>query len=333
MPHFAANTRPRCAVVDLGSNSVRLVVFEGLDRNPTLIFNEKAVLRLGRGLQDTGRLNADGVAQALMVMTRYAAIARAMRAAPFEVLATAAVRDASNGPAFVDDLRARMPGVPIRILSGGQEAGLSADGLLCGIPDADGLLADIGGGSLELVHLESGARGIARTLPLGVIRLADRAQGDVERARLVADADLDAVPNLGDIAGRDLYLVGGAWRALARVHMAQSGYPLNMIQAYTLTPQAARELASAVAGSPRRILRRWRECRAGGWRTCLTPPSCCAACYVPPEQGAWCSARWACERGGTCNAFPNRRARKTRCSRRRKAFRGGWAAIRRCPRR
>ena len=255
LPH-QTETHPRCAVVDLGSNSVRLVVFEGLDRNPTSIFNEKAVLRLGRGLQDTGRLNAEGVTQALTVMARYAAIARAMKAEPFEVLATAAVRDAANGAAFVADLEARMPGVPIRILSGEQEAAFSADGLLCGMPGADGLLADIGGGSLELVRLDRGVRGAALTLPLGVIRLADRAGGDLDRARALADKDLDTAAGLDMVAGRDLYLVGGAWRALARVHMAQSGYPLNMVQAYTLTPQAARELAAGISGSPKRILER-----------------------------------------------------------------------------
>ncbi len=170
--------RPRCAVVDLGSNSVRLVVFERTGRTPSIIFNEKAVLRLGRGLQATGRLNDEGVVQALMVMRRYHTIARAMHADPFEVLATAAVRDASNGAAFVGDLQQQMQGVPIRILSGEREAALSADGLLCGMPDANGVLADIGGGSLEVVRLDHGRPGAARTLKLGLIRLAERAGGD-----------------------------------------------------------------------------------------------------------------------------------------------------------
>src|ERR1700761_2500376 len=118
---------PRCAVVDLGSNSVRLVVYEGHTRNPMPIFNEKAVLRLGRGLQTTGRLNEDGIAQALTVMQRYFLVARAMGASPFEGLATAAVRDAVNGQDFVATLQARMPGVPIHILSGAEEAAYSAD--------------------------------------------------------------------------------------------------------------------------------------------------------------------------------------------------------------
>jgi exopolyphosphatase/guanosine-5'-triphosphate,3'-diphosphate pyrophosphatase len=248
--------KPRSAVVDLGSNSVRLVVFEGNGRNPVAIFNEKAVLRLGRGLQETGLLSAAATAQALTVMNRYHAIVRAMRAAPFEVLGTAAVRDAANGPAFIAALQERMPGVPIRILSGAEEADLSAAGVLCGIPDADGILADIGGGSLEVVRLDAGRRGEARTLRLGVIRLAERAGGDLARARLIAEAELAEVPFLAEGAGRDLYVVGGAWRALARMHIAQTGYPLNMIHHYTVSREEMRELAGLIATSSRRALER-----------------------------------------------------------------------------
>src|SRR5580698_170788 len=105
MPFTPRPGLPRCAVVDLGSNSVRLVVYEGLSRNPMSIFNEKAVLRLGRGLQATGMLNPDGVAQAMMILHRYRAVAQAMGANPIEILATAAVRDARNGADFVRQLR------------------------------------------------------------------------------------------------------------------------------------------------------------------------------------------------------------------------------------
>ena len=244
----------RAAIVDLGSNSVRLVVFEGRGRNPAPIFNEKAVLRLGRGLQATGRLNEDAVGQAVMVMSRYAAVARAMGAAIFEVLATAAVRDAQNGPAFVAMLQERMQGVPIRILSGEQEAALSAAGLLCGIPSADGIMADIGGGSLELVRLVDGARAQGVTLRLGVIRLADRAGNDLARARSLAEADLAGVGWLAEGTGRDLYLVGGAWRALARIHIAQTDYPLAMVHQYTISHDEARELTGVIAAASRRTL-------------------------------------------------------------------------------
>ncbi len=251
-----APAQRRRAVVDLGSNSVRLVVFEGDSRNPVPIFNEKAVLRLGRGLQASGRLNDEGTAQALTVMNRYAAIARAMHADPFEVLATAAVRDAVNGPAFVTLLHDRLPGVKINVLSGEEEAELSAAGLLCGIPDAHGLLADIGGGSLELVRLDRGQRGIARTLRLGVIRLAERAEGDATRARAIAEADLAAETWLPEMAGRDLYAVGGAWRALARIHITQTSYPLTLLHHYTISREEARDLAGLVASASRRQLER-----------------------------------------------------------------------------
>ena len=247
---------PRCAVVDLGSNSVRLVVFEGWGRNPDPIFNEKAVLRLGRGLTATGRLNEDAVGPAVRVMVRYGAIARAMGADPFEVLATAAVRDASNGPAFVAELTRHLPGVPIRVLSGAEEAALSSAGVLCGIPGADGIMADIGGGSLELVRLDGAGVARATSLGLGVIRLADRAEADLLRAREIVDADLAAVPWLREGAERDLYLVGGAWRALARIHMQQTNYPLNIVHHYAITRDQARELAALLIATPRRTLER-----------------------------------------------------------------------------
>ncbi len=256
MPFSPPPDLPRYGVVDLGSNSVRLVVFEGHTRNPTAIFNEKAVLRLGQGLQETGLLNDAGMVQALRVMNRYHQIARAMGATPFEVLATAAVRDARNGGEFVAGLRTRMPGVTIRVLTGIEEAEYSAEGMLCGIPDADGILADIGGGSLELVRLDKGRRGPSQTTRLGVIRLAERSGGDLVKARDIAEADLRAVTWLGGGSGRDLYLVGGAWRAFARMHMMQKGYPLHMVHHYTIGREEARDLAALLSGAGRRALER-----------------------------------------------------------------------------
>jgi exopolyphosphatase/guanosine-5'-triphosphate,3'-diphosphate pyrophosphatase len=246
----------RSAVVDLGSNSVRLVVFEGHGRNPLAIFNEKAVLGLGRGLVATGRLNEDAVEQALTVMVRYHTVSRAMGADPVEVLATAAVRDAANGPAFIAALRARLPDLVIRVLTGDEEGRLSADGVLLGFPDADGVLGDIGGGSLELVELAHGRAGRVASLPLGAIRLAERAGGEVQRARGVADEEFARVPWLSEANGRDLYLVGGAWRALARMHIAQTAYPLSIVHHYVLMREEARDLAGVVMAATRRTLER-----------------------------------------------------------------------------
>ena len=254
MPFTPRSGLPRCAVVDLGSNSVRLVVYEGTGRNPTSIFNEKAVLRLGRGLQTTGLLDPDGMSQAMTILHRYRAVAHAMGAHPIEVLATSAVRDARNGPAFAREVQARMPDVPVRILTGVEEADFSADGLLCGIPGADGLLADIGGGSLELVRLIEGRHGTALTLPLGVIRLAEKSDGDPMNARLIVEGEFRAIGWLNEIADRDLYLVGGAWRALARIDMARTDYSLRMVHHYTIGRDEARDLCARILGASSREL-------------------------------------------------------------------------------
>ena len=244
----------RMGIVDLGSNSVRLVVFEGLARNPRAIFNEKAVLGLGRGLNATGRLNEAAIEAAITVLRRYHAVARGMGAEPLQVLATAAVRDAANGPEFIEALHRVMPGIPIEVLSGEAEARLSADGLLLGFAAADGILADLGGGSLELVRLRNGVAEEAASLPIGTIRLSERAEDDVSRARGIVERELAKLPWLREGAGGDLFPVGGTFRALARMHMAQTGYPLAIVHHYAIRREEARDLAGVVMSAPRRAL-------------------------------------------------------------------------------
>lgn len=264
MDHVTPDDRPyvigpgasRRAVVDLGSNSVRLVIYEGEARNPVQIFNEKAVLRLAKGMTKTGRLDQKALEQTETVLRRYAAIVRAMGAAPFEVLATSAVRDAENGAEFVRDMAERMPEMRINILGGEQEAMLCAEGVLCGIPGADGVLGDLGGGSLELVRLDAGRVGAAATLPIGVLRLADHAGGDLVKARAIVTSALEQTPFIREAAGRDLYLSGGAFRALARIHIAQTGYPLNMVHHYTIGREEARDLAGVIGEAGRKLIER-----------------------------------------------------------------------------
>ncbi len=251
--------RQRFGVVDLGSNSVRLVVYEGLTRNPHVIFNEKAVLGLGRGLHATGLLNPEAAAQALTVLRRYHALAAGMGATPLELVATAAARDAANGAAFLAGVAQAMPGVAIRLLSGEEEGRLSAEGLLLGVPQADGVLGDLGGGSLELVRLERGRIAEAASLPIGTIRLSDRAEGDVARARAIVEAELKTVPWLGAQPLKDLFLVGGTFRALARMHMAQTAYPLHIVHHYAIRREEARDLAGVVMTTPRKSLEKLPE--------------------------------------------------------------------------
>ncbi|WP_215765725.1 Ppx/GppA family phosphatase [Gluconobacter cerinus] len=249
-----SSSAQRSAIVDLGSNSVRLVVFEGVARNPLPIFNEKVTLKLGRGLDATGRLNDEGVTLAMDVLGRFHTVARAMGAEPFEVLATAAVRDASNGPDFVSAIRARMPGVAIRVLEGTEEADYAARGVLCGLPEANGLVADIGGGSLELIHVADGQYYEALTTKLGVIRLQDRAKGVLLEAERIASEMLQEVNWLPGMSGRPLYLVGGAFRALARLQIARTQYPLNLAHLFTLSEGEAREMSDWVIGASKRTL-------------------------------------------------------------------------------
>ena len=167
-----ATKQGRVAVIDVGSNSVRLVVYEKRSRSLVPIFNEKSLPALGRGLERTGKLNAEGRKDALVNIRRFVALTRAMNVTDVEMLATAAVRDAKDGNEFAKEIE-RATGVAVRVISGEEEARLSALGVLAGVPDADGLMGDLGGGSLELVLLDKGKIGHQVTLPIGPLRLAE----------------------------------------------------------------------------------------------------------------------------------------------------------------
>jgi exopolyphosphatase/guanosine-5'-triphosphate,3'-diphosphate pyrophosphatase len=226
------------AVIDIGSNSVRLVVFEGPARAPVPKFNEKVLCGLGRGLAETGRLNEAGVEQAFETMRRFVALIGRMGVADVQAVATAAVRDAENGAAFVAELE-RRSGVRVRVLSGVEEARFSALGVVSGIPDADGVVGDLGGGSLELVEVAPGKPGQSVTLPLGPFLLQALSE---EARRDHIDAVLEATPWLGKMRGRKLYVVGGAWRAIARIHMAHTNYPVHIIHHYRISATEADEI-------------------------------------------------------------------------------------------
>src|SRR5690242_18583253 len=164
--------RSRVGVIDIGSNSVRLVVYDALSRAPIPLLNEKVLCGLGRGLGETGKLNPEGVASALSHLERFVALARTIGVRRLDALATAAVRDAEDGPAFAHEVR-RRTGLAIRILSGEAEGHLSALGVIAGIPDATGVMGDLGGGSVELVPIRRGRANKGATLPLGPFRLAE----------------------------------------------------------------------------------------------------------------------------------------------------------------
>ncbi len=217
------------AAIDIGSNSVRLVCFTGAPCAPTPRFNERVLCGLGRGLAKTGHLNPEGVEQAFDALRRFVGLTRRMGVEETHAVATAAVRDAADGNAFIDRLGAEL-GLEVRVLSGVEEARLSALGVLSGMPDADGLMGDLGGGSLELVSLDQGTIGESTTLPFGLLRM----DGIGKRKVLVRQLEdgFSRLLWLSQVAGRRLYLVGGTWRSIAKMHIAQSQHPLPLIHGY-----------------------------------------------------------------------------------------------------
>jgi exopolyphosphatase/guanosine-5'-triphosphate,3'-diphosphate pyrophosphatase len=221
----------RRAVVDIGSNSIRLVVYRDGGRAPLQLFNEKVLCGLGRGLAQTNRLAPEGMSMALANLARFKSLIAAMDVKAVEVVATAAVRDARNGAAFVADIT-RRTGFKVRVLSGAEEARLSALGVVSGMPDAFGVMGDLGGGSLELVELEAGKLGRHATLPLGPLRLMDQAEGNPRRGRALVERHLEGLTWLRHLKGRSFYAVGGAWRMLARILMDHQNYPLHIIHNY-----------------------------------------------------------------------------------------------------
>lgn len=221
------------AVIDIGSNSVRLVVYEALARSLITVFNEKALCGLGREVQSTGLLATDAVDKALTALRRFRALVRVMKVGRVYAIATAACRDASNGPDFIAAAE-RICGVSIEILSGPREAKLSALGVISGVHKPNGIVGDLGGGSLELIDVRGNAVRKGVTLPLGSLALQDASQKSLKRAEKIAKEALTGALPLKAARGRAFYAVGGTWRALARIHIAQSGYQLKVMHGYAI---------------------------------------------------------------------------------------------------
>ncbi len=233
----------RVGIIDVGSNSIRLVVYERASRAPLPVFNEKVLCGLARGLDATGRLSPAGVEMALANIDRFSALAQNMKVKSLDLLATAAVRDAVDGPDFMRELE-RRPGIKAHIVSGQDEARFSGFGVLCGMPDASGVMGDLGGGSLELVALGHAGIGASSTLPVGPLRLMSSGKGDPKKA--IIDA-VESVRWLREETGKTFYAVGGAWRSFARLHMEQAGYPLHIIHHYDIAADEARAVARLIA--------------------------------------------------------------------------------------
>ncbi|WP_162243274.1 Ppx/GppA phosphatase family protein [Devosia sp. Leaf420] len=221
------------AVLDIGSNSVRLVVYERHARSLTPLYNEKSACALGRGIAQSGRLADENVAKAIDAIKRFALVAKMMRVGQVHILATSAVRDAANREEFVSAVEAIIE-APVRVLSGEQEAHYAALGVVAGIPGFEGVMGDLGGGSLELSAISGGRDGEGQSYELGVIRLQDDADGSPKKAATMVREKL-ATSLLADVVpGKQFAAIGGTWRSLAKLHLELRDYPLHMVQDYVV---------------------------------------------------------------------------------------------------
>lgn len=222
---------------------MRLVVYAGPARIPTPIFNEKVLAGLGAGLDESGMLPEEGRHKALAALSRFRLLLDHMKVKQTRVVATAAIRDAEDGPEFVREIE-RL-GLPCDVLTAEEEASLAGEGVLSGIPAADGIVGDLGGGSLELVDVSDGSARNGISLPLGVLRLDPSAAGEREARKLLKSA-LRKSPIKEQAMDRCFYMVGGSWRALARIDMLATDFPLPITHQYRMKSGRAKELRKLV---------------------------------------------------------------------------------------
>ena len=248
----AARALSRVGVIDIGSNSVRLVVFDGAARSPAYFYNEKVMAGLGAGMDQTGRLNPEGRERALAAIRRFVGLARGMDILPLTAVATAAVRVAEDGDEFRREVE-HETGQIIHVVDGEEEARLSAQGVLLGWPDAEGLVCDIGGSSMELARVEGGRVWERATSPLGPLRLASIAGGYAGRDKEICQV----LAGLAEKIERHdrLYLVGGSWRAIARLDEVRTGYPLSVLNDYRMKPKSVRATLDWIDGQDLELLR------------------------------------------------------------------------------
>ncbi len=249
----SARALSRVGVVDVGSNSVRMVVFAGAARSPAYCYNEKIRCGLGKGLAQTGKLSSEGRKRALVALKRFSLLAKGMGIDTLTVVATAAVREAEDGPEFQLQVL-QETGLKMWVIDGGEEARLSAQGVLLGWPDAKGLVCDIGGNSMELARIGEGKVGKRVSTPLGPFRLQQVADTAKKRAAHIDRILKDAQGQLKS-EGERIYLVGGSWRVIARLDMERRNYPLTVLHEYRMTPRGLLDTIDWIETSDLAVLR------------------------------------------------------------------------------
>jgi exopolyphosphatase/guanosine-5'-triphosphate,3'-diphosphate pyrophosphatase len=205
----------RHAIVDIGSNSIRLVIFCGSRRKPKVLYDDKLMAGLGRGVVARGRLDKRSMDQALATLRRFSALLKLVEPDTLQVVATAAVRDAANDEQFLAKVRAL--GLPVQLLSGEQEARASAWGVIASHPGTQGLVADLGGGSLELARIGGDKVYECASFRFGIMPVAAIRAGGRGMLRTALKEALSGQDWLQQVRGEQVLLVGGAWRALDKL--------------------------------------------------------------------------------------------------------------------
>lgn len=243
VPERVARDRPHYAVADIGSNSVRLVVYDQLGRAPFPRFNEKSLCRLAAGLAETGEIAAEGFRRTVETLRRFRAIADAMEVPRIDVIATEAVRRAANGPRLVAAIKEET-GLGARVLSGEEEARYAGTGVIAGFYRPIGLVGDLGGGSLEIVEILDDRVGDQPpvSLPLGALPVQALLAEAGPKAKQRVDELLEGA--LPPVLTRPVFhAVGGNWRAFAKAHMAETEAPVRVVHGYAAPAESVRAFA------------------------------------------------------------------------------------------
>ncbi|MBL4802306.1 MAG: Ppx/GppA family phosphatase, partial [Emcibacter sp.] len=246
------------SVIDIGSNSVRLVVYESLKRAPYVVFNEKILCGLGRGLSDTGCMQDKAMDSAIASLKRFRVMLDKMDVENFRVVATSAVREAENGAEFIARIKVECH-LDVVIISGEEEARLSGLGILCALPRAKGIMGDLGGGSLELARLP-GDGGVAEkvSFAIGPLKYQSLDGRTVSSPKADIDKAIASLDWKSNHKQENFYAVGGSWRALAKIHIMEKGYVLNNVHHYTMSREEALDLTERLSNLHYAELNRYR---------------------------------------------------------------------------
>lgn len=234
------------AVIDIGSNTVRLVVYESMRRAPYVIFNEKILCGLGRGLSETNMMQDEAMDMVIKNLKRFHLMLDKMDVENYRVVATSAVREAKNGPDFAERIK-RECQLDVSVIPGVEEARLSGLGVLCALPRAKGIMGDLGGGSLELARLVDGDVTEKVSFAIGPLKYQSLDGQTISSSKADIDGAIASLDWKAEHKHENFYAVGGSWRALAKIHIMEKGYALNNVHHYTMNRDEALELTERIS--------------------------------------------------------------------------------------